>query len=127
MRVDVLHECLVVGVLVVPLLARVPPEDVPQGYEENICLVQLGLLPVLVQQHLRPLPDIGGCDLLRGDISRTGDPPPWQPQEVKLTADLGVRSTGMGQGHIIAGVIIGIRERSSILSENCEGGGVLSF
>ena len=46
------------------------------GYEENICLVQLGLLPVLVQQHLRPLPDIGGCDLLRGDIPRTGDPPP---------------------------------------------------
>ena len=89
------------------------------GYEENICLVQLGLLPVLVQQHLRPLPDIGGCDLLRGDIPGTGDPPPWQPQEVKLTADLGVRSTGMG--HIIAGVIIGIRERSSISLENCEG------
>ena len=83
--VDVVHDHLVVVELVVPLLAAVPPEVVPERCKDHIRLVQLGLLPVLVQQGPGTLINILLRDYLGSRVPGTGRTSPRQAQEVELS------------------------------------------
>lgn len=54
MRIHVVKELLVVGVLLIPLQGLVIPEVISQGDQEDVAPVQLGLFAVLIQQQISP-------------------------------------------------------------------------
>lgn len=54
MRIHVVKELLVVGVLLIPLQGLVIPEVISQGDQEDLAPVQFGLFAVLVQQQISP-------------------------------------------------------------------------
>lgn len=54
MRIHVVKELLVVGVLLIPLQGLVIPEVISQGDQEDVAPVQFGLFAVLIQQQISP-------------------------------------------------------------------------
>lgn len=52
LRVEVVKDLLVIIELGVPFFSPVIPEVIPKLHKQNICAVQLSLLPVLIEKHL---------------------------------------------------------------------------
>ena len=114
MRVDIVENGLIVGVLSVPLLRRHVAEVVAQRDQHTVALVQGGFLPVLVKQQLRsetqlviykigvhnwitstyyvtlPGSNIALSYFLGRHPPGASDPAAWQTCKVELATDLSI-------------------------------------
>lgn len=66
MRIHVIKQLLVILELLIPLRSLVVSEIIPQGNQNYFCFEKLGLLSVLIQNHVCPLRDtsrqLGVCN-----------------------------------------------------------------